>query len=89
MASKMHIFDVYLQKIFPGAKRPDPRREGIPLPHPPPFPSNHPPPLNPRSATACSVCTSGCVCWLSCITNLLFSVTVKMASLDEHIHLQV
>jgi hypothetical protein len=30
MASKMHIFDVYLQKIFPGAKPPDPRREGVP-----------------------------------------------------------
>jgi hypothetical protein len=53
MASKIHIFDVYLQKNFPGAKPPDPPRVGVPpLPHPPPRPSNHPPPpLNPRSAT--------------------------------------
>ena len=26
----MHIFDVHLKKIFPGAKPPDPRREGVP-----------------------------------------------------------
>jgi hypothetical protein len=53
MASKMHIFDVYLQKIFSGAKPPDPRREGVPPPAPSPSsPKPSPPPLNPRSATA-------------------------------------
>jgi hypothetical protein len=48
----MHIFDVYLQKNFPGGQAP--AGGSIPL-HPPPCSPKHPSPLNPRSATVTNI----------------------------------